>query len=226
MTLWMVLLGALIGCGSSTPEPTQTEAPAAKARAKGKHKKKGKRRMKAKRRRKATQVAPVGAAGEVVGTLVLTKVEEPARRLAKTATNTAPGTATATTDAPPANGAAATPPEGTADASGTPMVTRTKAELELRWGTDGTATVGLGKVKGTCTEGEREPIGPEGKEKTPLWTVRCADGSRDIELYILQVGPRITVVREVPGATPEAPATFNPVKRIKLAQGATLKREG
>ena len=239
MTLWMVMLGALIGCGSSTPEPTPGETPAASARGKGKHKGKGR---KAKRRRrargKAPQLKPVGASGDVFGKLVLTQVEEPGRKPNPTvapAAGTAEGTdaagtaAKATPEATAGTEAAGTEAADTdaagTETAGTPMVTRTKAELQLRWGTDGTQTVGLGKVRGTCTESDPKPVGPPGKEKTPLWTVRCEDGTNTLDLFILQVGPRISVVRETPGATPDAPKVFKPVKRIPLVEGATLKRE-
>ncbi|MEO0602916.1 MAG: hypothetical protein AAF211_15860, partial [Myxococcota bacterium] len=210
MSLWMVLLGTLLGCGSSTPEPASTEAPAAaRGKAKRKFAKNKRRRMKGKRKGKAQRQAPIGAAGEVLGELVLTKMEEPVRK---------PQAAPAKPATPEAQAAPAEAADGV-EAEGTEMVTRTKAELKLRWGADGTDTVSLGKVRGTCTEGDTKPIGPAGKEKTPLWTVRCDDGSKEIELFILQIGPKISVVREVPGTTPEAQATFKPVKRIPLVQG-------
>lgn len=212
MSLMMVVLGALIGCGWSTPEPTQPE-PTVGARAKrrpAKRKGKGKsakfrRGRKAKARRAA--MTPVGAAGDVNGTLVLTTLEEPARVV-----RPAPG--------PQAEA------EGTAEAEpATPMVTRTKAELKLSWGDDGASTVSLGKVRGTCTDAPTAPVGPPGQEKTPLWTVRCIDGERTLDLYILQVGRRISVVRELDQPTPEGAKAFKPVKRIPLVEGAVLRRD-
>ncbi len=211
MTLWMVLLGATLGCGWSTPEPAPTEAPTSAARENAKGKARGKRKMKMKRRRRAKakhRAAAVGGSGDVMGTLVLTEVEEPVRR-------TAPTAAPAASAEPSAEGG---------DAGGTPMVTRTKAELKLVWAGDGSATVGLGKIKGTCSEGATKPIGPVGREKMPLWTVHCKDGEKVVDLFILQVGQRISVVREIPGASEDAPATFKPVKRVPLVEGATLKR--
>ncbi|MEN0064793.1 MAG: hypothetical protein AAGA48_21790 [Myxococcota bacterium] len=210
MTLWMVILGALVGCGSSTTQPTSADNPTASARGKAKVGKRGKRRggrFKGKRRKggkqKGPRMAPVGASGDVMGKLVLTKLEEPVKKANPTPT-----------------------PEGTAgEAAATSMITRTKAELQLTWGENKAQTVGLGKVRGTCTDAPIRPVGNAGKEKTPLWTVRCADGDKSLELFILQVGQRISVVRESPGATPDAPKVFKPVKRIPLAQGATLKRE-
>ena len=200
MTLWMFVLGAMVGCGSSTPEPPAEAAAARSAKTKGKMKgRKGKAR---RRRAKAPEVPPVGAAGEVLGELVLTKTEEPA-------------------------GKPKTPPtvEVAAETEDTAMVIRTNAELKLSWGTDGAQTVGLGKVLGTCAESETRPVGPPGKEKTPLWAVRCQHGDRTIDLFILQIGPRLSVVREVSGKTPEAPATYKPVKRIPLVLGAKIKRD-
>jgi len=224
MTLWMVILGALIGCGSSTPEPT-AEAPTASARGKQAKRKMKARKRKHKARRRAarrSQMPPVGAAGDVFGELVLTRLEEPSG-----APKTAPvAVVDGTADAPVLEDAdEADAADAAGEASGTGMVTRTKAELKLRWGTDGAQTVPLGKVKGTCAEGEARPVGPPGKEKTPLWSVQCDTGDKTIDLFILQIGPRISVVREAPGATADAPRTVKPVKRIPLAQGATLKRE-
>ncbi len=217
-----LMLTLLTGC-SSTPEPA-ADAPAAQAKkaaktdkgAKNKGAKGGKaakagkgakgKAAKGKKAAGASKLQPVGAAGPVVGELKLSPVEDAPK-------------------APPAPAAAPGEGEEAAPAE-VATVARTQADLLLTFGEAGEATVTLGKVKGTCAELPPEPVGPEGKQQTPLWTLRCGEGDKTVDLFVLQVGDGISVVRAVPPTTEGQAATWRPVKRVPLAKGAELQRKG
>lgn len=111
----------------------------------------------------------------------------------------------------PAPGAA--PPAGT--------VKRTTAEMMLTFSDGSAQKVLLGMVPGVCTEIDPVPLGPAGAQKTPLWSVRCVDGPKSSDLAILQAADLLTVVKLAPGGT----VVPKPVKRIRLAQGATLQKK-
>lgn len=87
---------------------------------------------------------------------------------------------------------------------------------------DGNSTkVLLGTVPGICTEIEPTPVTLAGAQKTPLWTVRCADGAKSSDLAILQAADLLTVLKVAAGGN----VIPKPVKRIRLAQGAVLQKK-
>lgn len=194
------LLALLLIPGCSTPAPTQPETPV--ARAPGKAKGPAKAR---KSKTKAPPAAPLGVAGPVTGELSFKVVEAPPP------------------PPPPA------PVEGTPEAPAptpvppTPVPPKTEANLLLTFSDGTTAPVTLGKVGGTCTDAPVVPIGPEGSQQTPLWNVQCVDAATTTELAILQAGDQITVLKAAPA--PDGTVAYKPVKRIRLAAGATLTRK-
>ncbi|MEQ1567248.1 MAG: hypothetical protein ABMA64_16525, partial [Myxococcota bacterium] len=101
---------------------------------------------------------------------------------------------------------------------------KTEAKLVLTFA-DGTETpLTLGKVDGTCTEKAPVPIGPEGMQQTPLWMVSCVDaGGKSSELAIAQVSDQLTVLKAL--TAPTGKVDYKPIKRIKLAAGATVKKK-
>ena len=110
------------------------------------------------------------------------------------------------------------------DGEADPTPQKTSAALALTFGETGEAKVELGQVDGTCDELDPVPVGPEGKQHTPLWTVRCGVGDDKDELYILQIADTIAVIREVPPTAEGQRATYRPVNRVPLAKGALLQR--
>ncbi|MBX2799566.1 MAG: hypothetical protein KTR31_17955 [Myxococcales bacterium] len=104
--------------------------------------------------------------------------------------------------------------------------TRTEAKLALTFGEDGTAEVDLGSIKGKCAEVERVPVGPKGKEQTPLWSIQCGEGDKSANLYVQQVGSMLLVVRAFQPLKEGAPVRYRPVKRIPMVDGAKLERGG
>jgi hypothetical protein len=160
--------------------------------------------------------APVGAAGPVAGVLTLTTEQVPVTPPAPAPT---PAPPPADGAAPPAEGAPPAP--APAPVEGAPMKTVTNASMALTWGEAGKADVKLGQVDGTCAVVPSVPVGPVGRQHTPLWTVSCDDGTAKSELYILQVNNLLAVVRGAEGA---APGAFKPVRRVPLVAGAMVER--
>lgn len=225
-----LLLAALIGCGGepTTPQPQPkpavpqgAEAPKrapVKAKAKTGNMVPGRGKAKAPRgkapgmgrgKRPAPGGAlpkPIGAAGPVKGTLVLEvkEVDLPA-------------------PPPPAPvGEGAEPVPAPAPAK----KTSTDASIALAWGEGQTADAKLGSVDGVCTSVPPAPVGPEGRERTPMWTVSCEHEGQTSQLYILQVGNVLAVVRGVPTGNEAKPTAYKPVRRIRLVPGATIERAG
>lgn len=158
---------------------------------------KGKGKAKAKR----AQPAPLGVAGPVTGELKLTVLES--------ASPAAPAPAEGEPPAPAEN-----PPV---------TVKHTQADLVLTFADGQTVPVTLGKVAGTCAEVPITPVGPAASPKTPLWSVQCTDAITTSDLAVLQVGDQILVLRAMP--TPTGELQHRPVKRVRIASGATLQRK-
>jgi hypothetical protein len=193
------LVVALLTSGCSAPTPPEpAPAPAgARAKAKGKG---------AAAKAKRPVAAPLGVAGPVVGELTLT-VLEPA----------SPAPAPAPTEPEAVEGAAPAAP------APQPTLKHTQADLVLTFSDGQTVPVTLGKVGGTCTEVPITPIGPAENPQTPLWSVRCTDAVTTSDLAVLQLGDQITVLRAMP--TPAGEMQYRPVKRVRVATGATLQRK-
>jgi hypothetical protein len=218
------LLALLLLPGCSTPDPVVPETPVAgpgKAKGPGKSKK-----GKGKTKGKAPLAPPIGVAGPVSGELTLKVVEEapgavPAPVVpAPGAPEPAPGTPPVPPVAP-----APVPVDGEPPAVPAPVtpIKKTQADLLLTFSDGQTAPVNLGKVNGTCTDAPVTPIGPEGAQQTPLWNVQCVDAATTTNLAILQAGDVITVLRAAPA--PDGTVAYKPVKRVRLAAGATLTRK-
>lgn len=194
------LLALLLIPACSTPAPTTPEAPVARAPGKAKLPGAGKAK---KSKTKAPPAPPLGVAGPVAGELTLV-VE----------------------DAPPAAPTPAAPVEGElppAPVPAAPPTKKTRAGLVLTFSDGQNAPVSLGKVNGVCTDAPVVPIGPQGAQQTPLWTVQCVDAATTTNLAILQAGDQITVFRAAPA--PDGTVAYKPVKRVRLAAGATLTRK-
>jgi hypothetical protein len=81
--------------------------------------------------------------------------------------------------------------------------------------------VSLGTMPGTCTEITPVPIGED--NKTPLWSVKCTPASgTPTELHIVQNDDVVAVLRKVEVAG--QPATYHPIKRVHLVEGALLHK--
>jgi hypothetical protein len=197
------LFALLLLPACSTPAPTSPQAPV--ARGPGKAKTPGKAR---KSKTKAPPAPPLGVAGPVTGELKFTVVEEPPPAVPPPAEGT------------PTEG---TPIEGAPPPAPAPAVTKTQADLLLTFSDGQTAPVTLGKVNGTCIDAPVTPIGPEGAQQTPLWNVQCTDAAVTSNLAILQAGDQITVLKASPA--PDGSVAYKPVKRVRLASGATLSRK-
>jgi len=103
---------------------------------------------------------------------------------------------------------------------------KTHVAVDLTFGEDGSATVELGKVNGTCSEVASESVGPEGREQVPTWTLRCKHREdRTVDLFILQTGKFMSLIKFVESTEPNGKSRFVPIKRIPLADGATLTRD-
>jgi len=197
----LILVLALIGCGSPEPAPTPMPPPPARAKAKTKA---GKPSVRAKAK---------------TGNMVHGK----AKGKAKAPRGKAP------TRRPPAIGGSGevkghlvlTAKESEAK-EGAPAKPRTEANMVLAWGEGETAKAWLGEVDGTCTSVEPKPVGAEGREQTPLWTVSCAEEGSTSELYILQAKSLLMVVRGTPGG-PKG-MVYKPVRRVPLHSAAKLVR--
>lgn len=200
--MWSLMAALLLG-GCSSPEPAATPAKAAKAKnAKGS--KSGKKGRKAKA---PSAAPPLGVAGPVTGELSLAVVTP------------TPPPAVAPADGAPADGAAPAPAPAPAP-SGPPQ---TEAKLLLTFSDGSQTPLSLGKVTGTCAEKTPVPIGPEGMQQTPLWSVSCSDpAGATSELAITQVADQLTVFK---AATIAGKVDYRPVKRIRLAPGATLSKK-
>lgn len=225
------LLAALLGCGADAPPPAPQPKPAQQARkapvkAKAKTGNLGPQqagRGKAHPPRRGVAPAgkplppPIGGAGAVKATLVL--------EVAKAeSTPPAPQPAPAPEGGAPVEGEAPAPapapaPESTAKVESTALV-------KLAWGEGQSAEASLGTVDGTCTSVEPAPVGPEGRERTPMWTVSCEHEGATSELYILQIGNLLAVVRGTPTGDEAKPMAYKPVRRVRLAPGAKLERAG
>lgn len=226
--MWSLIVALLLpGCSTTTPD----DAPAARVPAKGKVKGKGKGKV------KSPVAAPLGVAGPVVGELMLTVTDAPvgapapapATPAPEAAPAPAPGEAPAPAPAPvpapeTAPAPAPAPDAEPAPAPAGPTVKRTRAEMKLSFADGSDTTVLLGTVPGVCSESEPTPIGPPTGQKMPLWSVHCVDGARTSDLAILQVTEVLTVMKLVPGGT--GAVLPKPVKRIRLAPGATLQKKG
>lgn len=213
-----LLLATWLACSAPPPTPTPVPRPAGekkppvRAKAKTGNMAPGKAKQparggkaKAAPTRGAPMPDPVGAQGVVQGELVLLATEVPA----------APPTPPPT---PPAEGAPPAPPP----VEGAPRAV-TDASMILTWGDEGKAQVSLGQVDGTCTSIDPVPVGPQGKQHTPLWTVRCDDAGKSVELYVLQVNNLLAVVRMEGTAGPGA---YKVVRRVPLVAGAKLEKKG
>ena len=102
---------------------------------------------------------------------------------------------------------------------------KTEAKLKLTF-EGGDEEVLLGKVPGTCAQTEPTPVGPEGKEQLPIWSVICTFGEKKANIVVAQVGDLIITMREEPKRPGMTTPRFRPVRRTKLAKGAMLYREG
>lgn len=216
--MWSLVMALLVsGCSSSTP--TQ-QAPAPRV---GKVKGKG-----AKAKRPPTVV---GVAGPVLGELKLTVLETempnpqpPGTPAEPDLTEPAEGTPAEGTPAEPAPTEPAPTEPPPAGAPGKPIMAKhTQADLMLTFSDGQTLPVRLGKVTGTCTEVPVTPIGPAANPQTPLWSVQCVDAVTTSDLAILQLADQLTVLRAMP--TPGGEVQYRPVKRVRLASGATVQRK-
>ncbi|MEZ4238959.1 MAG: hypothetical protein R3F59_22965 [Myxococcota bacterium] len=217
--MWSLVV-ALLASGCSSPTPTPQQPPAAGARA-GKAKMKGKAGAGKAKRPMGGGGAALGVAGPVTGELKLTVLDGDAPA-APAPTDPAPTEPAPAEEAPEAAPTPAEPAEGAAPA---PVVTvpHTQADLLMTFSDGQTVPVTLGKVTGTCAEVPIKPIGPETNPQTPLWSVQCTDAITTSDLAILQLADQVVVLRAMP--TPTGELQYRPVKRIKLAQGATLQRK-
>lgn len=120
---------------------------------------------------------------------------------------------------------AAAAPAAPAGADAAPGPAKTEASLALGFADGQTTTVALGAVEGTCAEIAPVPVGPAGKQKTPTWSVKCTDGGASSEVYVLQLGKTVTVVKATPDPAGAAAPKFRIVKRVPLVDGATLERK-
>ncbi|HHO53109.1 MAG TPA: hypothetical protein ENK18_20100 [Deltaproteobacteria bacterium] len=234
MSSVFLLLAVLGGCGSSSDPPAQDgaatkarKAPGEARQAKGRPQ----RGAKAGGARAAgagapqAPLAPVGAAGPVLGTLRLVVTGGAADEGAPAGAE--PAAAGTEPGGQQAADVAATP-AGTAPAGAGGAQARAKpqtaASLVLSYGEGGETEVALGSVDGTCDQIEPVLVGPEGKQQLPLWAVRCGEAGEAANLYILQIGSNISVVREIPSSGEGVPIRYRPVKRVPLVKGAQLKR--
>lgn len=188
----VLLVLALVACGSPEPAPTPLPPPPARSKAKSKPPVRakaktgnmvpGKGKAKAPARGKAgmKRPPPVGGPGENKGFLVL-------------------------------------------EVSGAEAELKTDASVVLAWGEGEATKVHLGEVEGRCTSVAPQPVGPEGRQHTPLWTVSCDHMGTMTELYVLQVKTLLAVVRG--GPAEGRPMAYKPVRRVPLRPGATLVRD-
>ena len=99
---------------------------------------------------------------------------------------------------------------------------KTDASLELRWGSE-KKVVQLGSVPTACEQITPQPVGPEGKAVTPLWTVQCKGPKGSATLVILQQGAVVQVRRSMTIDGGKA-SPYKLVKRVTLAEGANVVR--
>jgi len=215
MSITLLMLTALLGCGSPTeptpqpkPAPGQARKPPVRAKAKTGNMAPAKNKAPRGKAPRRPLPKPVGAAGPVDGVLQLTVA-----------------TPDAAPEEPPADAPADEEPPADAPADGDAAEAKTKASLTLSWGDDGTAEVELGEVEATCEEIEPSPVGPEGQQRTPTWTVSCTTGETTYEMYILQVKSVLAVVRGTPTGNEAKPMDYKPVRRVRLAAGATIRKK-
>ena len=206
-TLFLMLLAMLPGC--STPEkdavtdavvPSKDAKPPPKS-AKGKQKAGKGKTAKGGKNGKTQPPAgppPIGSPGPATGELKLVLNEIPV----EVPDPIIPG-------APP-------PPSGKT----------TQATITFAFSDGTTKDVPVGKVPGNCTEAVPKPIGPDGKEQTPLWAVQCVDGDSTVDIAIAQLGQSVSVLR-APKAAEGVTPQYKIVKRVRLVPGVTLtKKQG
>lgn len=97
------------------------------------------------------------------------------------------------------------------------------ATLNLTW-EGGEKSVSLGTVPAKCTSVSPTPIGPEGKKVTPLWMVDC-DGAKADAKIVLHQREETLYVRRALVTGKDMTSPYKVVKRIKLAEGATVSRK-
>ena len=81
----------------------------------------------------------------------------------------------------------------------------------------------LGTVPAECKSVAPTPIGPEGKQLVPLWTVDCDGQKADAKIVLHQKDDTLFVRRAlVTGEGMNSP--YKVVKRVRLAEDATVSR--
>jgi len=108
-------------------------------------------------------------------------------------------------------------------AAPTATTKKTEAKLAMTFSDGQSSDVSLGTMEGDCAEITPAPIGED--HKTPLWSVRCvkAEGT-STDLHIVQNDDMVAVLKKVEAEG--KPVTYKPLKRVKLAEGATLTKGG
>jgi hypothetical protein len=108
-------------------------------------------------------------------------------------------------------------------AEGAPASTekKTEAKLAMTFSDGQSSDVSLGTMPGECAEITPVPVGPD--NKMPLWSVRCTPTTGEpTELHIVQNEAVVSVLRKVD--VEGQPAQFKPIKRVRLAEGASLHK--
>lgn len=103
----------------------------------------------------------------------------------------------------------------------------TAVTLDLTWGEDGSHQVDLGAYPGPCAEVEPTPVGQPGRERTPMWAIRCGppEAETPSEVFLMQVGASLSVIQRVEPSKqfPDRPR-FRPVAKLPLVAGAELEK--
>jgi hypothetical protein len=113
------------------------------------------------------------------------------------------------------------PPAPPAEGAAPSTEKKTEAKLAMTFADGQSSDVSLGTIPGECAEIPPVPVGPD--NKTPLWSVRCTPASGEpTELHIVQNEAVVSVLRKVDVAG--QPTQFKPIKRVRLAEGASLHK--
>jgi hypothetical protein len=115
----------------------------------------------------------------------------------------------------------AIPPAPPVEGAPASTETKTEAKLAMTFADGQSSDVSLGTMPGECAEIPPVPVGPD--NKTPLWSVRCTPKTGEpTELHIVQNDAVVSVLRKVD--VEGQPSTFKSIKRVRLAEGASLHK--